>query len=496
MKTIESHNVCAVTEANDKSFPKVRLAVLSFLTYNQWFDGDIYILLTNKGISENFKNELCSISNNIKFISTNEADISKLRRFVFWINSPSIIYFSKDSIFQKDMSDGILEEGISSIEYNVTSVDYNREIKNTFDSSIMIISKNIDRDTIKKLLESENIQNVNISINAAVRSTSTKVYYNFIGFRSALIKNKNYPNFIRYSKSTSYISYENTNHSEYSRINLYWIALNKKLKNPPPSKISLPIKNPFIISPEVIKSSNTIKFKPKEFKFMVLVPVHERFQVLKLFALGIEALRKQGYNIDVLAVGSSNQDMENCETLNFKYINHRNILGEKLNVALKYSKQFDFDGMLMLGSDDVLNSDVLDFYVSEFNKGSRFVGFIDCYFYSLETSELLKWNGYNTPDRAGEPIGAWRCFKRDLIEDLGWTLWGNQRKSIDASMWAKIKNMKDITTAKLSNSMFICDLKTSENVTKFTKFKNSVVSNTDKIKLLKDRDIIEKIINY
>ena len=211
--------------------------------------------------------------------------------------------------------------------------------------------------------------------------------------------------------------------------------------------------------------------------FLVLVPVWKRYNVLKLFANGLEALKEKGYNIEVLAVGSCVEDSVVCRELGFMYVNHRNILGEKLNVALKEAKKIDFDAMLMLGSDDSLNAEVLDFYIESFNKGYKFVGFLDCYFYDLEKRNMIKWNGYRG-ERAGEPIGAWRCFRRDLIEELNYELWANQHHSIDYTMWEKIKKRPDLLKVKLSGNQFICDLKTSENVTKFRKFDNSVIINS------------------
>lgn len=231
-------------------------------------------------------------------------------------------------------------------------------------------------------------------------------------------------------------------------------------------------------------------------KFLVLVPVWKRYNVLELFANGLEALKEKGYALEVLAVGSCVEDSVVCRDLGFEYyVNHRNILGEKLNKALKVAKRIDFDAMLMLGSDDTLNSDVLDFYIESFNNGYKFVGFLDCYFYDLEKRNMIKWNGYRG-ERQGEPIGAWRCFRRDLIEELNWELWDNQHHSIDYTMWSKIKKRSDLLKAKLSGNQFICDLKTSDNVTKFRKFDNSVITNPLEGLNKLEANFKNKILNY
>jgi hypothetical protein len=229
-------------------------------------------------------------------------------------------------------------------------------------------------------------------------------------------------------------------------------------------------------------------------KFLVLVPIYRRYGVLRLFNEGLESLKGKGYNIEVLAVGDL-KDEPIAKELGYRYVNHRNILGEKLNVALKEAKKIDFDAMLMLGSDDVLNDKVLDFYISCFEHDYKFVGFTNCYFYDLEKRNMIKWYGYRG-ERAGEPIGAWRCFKRELIEELNWELWANQHHSIDYTMWQKIKNRSDIIKTILFDDMFIGDLKTSENVTKFRKFDNSVIVNPLEGLNLLEANFKNKILNY
>ena len=231
-------------------------------------------------------------------------------------------------------------------------------------------------------------------------------------------------------------------------------------------------------------------------KFLVLVPVWKRYNVLELFANALEALKEKGYALEVLAVGSCVEDSVVCRELGFEYyVNHRNILGEKLNVALKEAKKIDFDAMLMLGSDDVLNDKVLDFYIDAFEEDFKFVGFTNCYFYDLEKKNMIKWYGYRG-ERSGEPIGAWRCFKRELIEELNWELWGNQHHSIDYTMWQKIKNRPDILKTILYDDMFICDLKTGENVTKFRKFDNSRIVDANPCLESLGNKLKNKILNY
>lgn len=214
-------------------------------------------------------------------------------------------------------------------------------------------------------------------------------------------------------------------------------------------------------------------------KLLVLVPVYGRHNVLRLFGNGIDVLKYKGYDIDVLAVGSSEVDKMVCNELNFKYVHHRNILGEKLNHALNYSRQFTFDAMLMLGSDDLINYAAIDFIIERLKNGDKFIGFLDCYFYDLLNAKLIKWNGYGEPKRLGEPIGAWRCFSREMLEEQDWRLWHDRHTHIDLSMWSKISHLDGVNTYKMAPDIMICDMKSDVNVNKFNVMQHMNTENVD-----------------
>ena len=230
-------------------------------------------------------------------------------------------------------------------------------------------------------------------------------------------------------------------------------------------------------------------------KFTILVPVWRRYETLKLFNTCIERL-KEDYDIEVVAVGSEPGDKQICEALNYNYVQApNNPLGGKLNYGLKACKRLESDAVLMLGSDDILSSNVMLYYIQQLKKGFDFVGFLDCYFMNLETKDMIYWKGYRG-QRAGEPIGAWRCLSRNLLNRLNWEAWDNQHHSVDYTMWNKLKGVKKHVT-RCKDKFLLVDLKTSENVTKFRKFDNSEIVHTKTV--LNDylpKQEIFKILNY
>lgn len=215
-------------------------------------------------------------------------------------------------------------------------------------------------------------------------------------------------------------------------------------------------------------------------KFAILVPVHGRYNVLRLFDNCIKRLQSE-FDITVVAVGSSQLDRNVCEELGYTYTNHKNNpLGGKLQAGLQKARELDFDACIMLGSDDILSNSVVDLYNSALNKGYDFIGFLDCYFYDLENKNMRHWKGY-TNERRGEPIGAWRCLSRELLDRLDWNVWDNQHHSVDYQMWQKVNGKFKILKAKCEDRYRVVDLKTKANVTKFTKFPNSEPVNAKQV---------------
>lgn len=215
-------------------------------------------------------------------------------------------------------------------------------------------------------------------------------------------------------------------------------------------------------------------------KYLIHVPVHKRYGTLQLFDNTVKHLQKT-HNIEVLAVGSCEGDRNVCENFGYHYYSHPNRpLGSKFQKGITEAKKYDFDALILLGSDDILSAGCLDLYQSEIERGYDFVGFLDCYFFDLDKKNMRYWGGYKG-ERQGEPIGAWRCFSRRGLDKMNWKLWNADNNSPDYQMWSKVLKNKINYKLEYCDDLYrIVDLKTSENVTKFGKFPNSKPVNAKK----------------
>lgn len=208
-------------------------------------------------------------------------------------------------------------------------------------------------------------------------------------------------------------------------------------------------------------------------KYLVHVPVFKRYKTLELFNNTITELKKR-FDIQVVAIGSCEGDRNVCESLGYHYYSHPNRpLGAKFQHGINEAKKYEFDALVLLGSDDILSESCLDLYQDEIKKGYDFVGFLDCYFFDLERKNMRYWGGYKG-ERQGEPIGAWRCFSRKGLDKMNWKLWNAENNSPDYQMWKKVLNNNINYKLEYCDDLYrIVDLKTYENVTKFGKFDNS-----------------------
>ena len=465
MGIIENNNICAVTEFTDKDFPKSRIAIITFLSNNKWFDGTIYILLTKDGISSHNKNMIKSVYDNVNFIATDEIDVNQLRKLAFNFNSPSVVYFSRYSVFQSDISECLKEGTISSFEKNKLSLNREYKIHSNIDTSLMVISKLDQIKNIRKDLASINTFNVNDSINEVITLNNVEVYSNIIGISANYVRNKNYRDFIRYVKSISYISYEDTSSSDHSRINMYWIGLNKKVKNPTPIDIksssisnktegNLPNKKDwdrrYKLNQSLLKKSNLefsqlIKIGATESELSnqydtgVVIAFKGRHSIVEL---NIESLGKQTMVPAIILVVSNIEDYNFALDIKRSYPNifitlYENYpIGGKWNAGVKYAQKLNVKGLMILGSDDLLSLNYFKECFTEIDEGRGSSGAgVDLIgnrsWFIYDTTENLYYLTYT--DKVNVMLGGGKMFSKHFLDSVDWNIFLTHRpKHLDS----------------------------------------------------------------
>jgi len=245
-------------------------------------------------------------------------------------------------------------------------------------------------------------------------------------------------------------------------------------------------------------------------KLLILTCVWKRHELSRLFFYYYNRLGKKlsdVIDIQIIAVGSEGETSQSiCEEHGAHYIEYPNQpLSDKWQAGLDYARSFDFDALVVLGSDDFICENTLMFYSKQVSKGALFLGFQDCYLHDFYSKKTIYWKGYGTSNiqqsqshRVGETIGLGRVLRRDLLEFMDFDLWQgmNANKSLDGIMKNKIVNKTGFLPIKPEHGFYLrlndedyvfgmlsfrlkdlglfgVDVKVSDNVTAFEKYVTS-----------------------
>ena len=147
-------------------------------------------------------------------------------------------------------------------------------------------------------------------------------------------------------------------------------------------------------------------------------------------------------------------------------------LSEKANELARLSKVFEFDYLMILGSDDVAGPGFFDAY----DFATEAWGWSDLYLWEPKNDDdmlpprFCYWPGYN-PQKRDESIGAGRILRRDVVEQLGWRLHNEGAGDLDATMSARLRAIGiEIPHGKLPQGVYLVDCKDSVSITKMGDF--------------------------
>lgn len=144
--------------------------------------------------------------------------------------------------------------------------------------------------------------------------------------------------------------------------------------------------------------------------------------------------------LPVVAGSEGEESRAVAEKNGFSYIETENLpLGAKWNAALSLLRDQDVDGVVILGSDDLLNDRFFHVLKESLEEGYLLAGLDTFFVLESRSGRLMEWLGY-LPPREGESIGAGRFLHRELLERLNWHLWEDGLNAgLDASMWRLLR---------------------------------------------------------
>lgn len=232
-------------------------------------------------------------------------------------------------------------------------------------------------------------------------------------------------------------------------------------------------------------------------KLAVVVPVWGRWNIFDMFARNIHRLQNEIKDCEIVCcvAGSEGKTSEDKARKNgFDYVEWPNPpLGQKVNRAAMLAKKHNPDWCLMMGSDDLISPELLNKYL-EYTEDYIYV--TDGYFYDLVSGKALYWAGYNRQDNIGHPLGAGRMLSRNLMNQLNWQPWCEDKlhNLLDTSMNKRLGKCTYTKRAlKCISDGMLVDIKSHENMTPFSRWPNSEFIKPDVIIEEFGKDIYNRV---
>jgi len=217
------------------------------------------------------------------------------------------------------------------------------------------------------------------------------------------------------------------------------------------------------------------------YDIIVVTPFYKRENIFKIFLKHLKKNKEDGINLHAILIGSNSieNEKEIVESYGFEYVYFKNKpLSNKWNYGVSLLKKYDFKYLVVLGSDDIISTNLLNRLIKIMDNNNYDVcGLKDIYFYDINDNIGVHWTGYNEKSgRLGETVGSGRFYTKKLIEYLNYKLWDdNKNNGLDINIFNKIKNIKkfNIYTTQIINNEYLIDIKGGdEQITSFRYFKN------------------------
>ena len=220
-------------------------------------------------------------------------------------------------------------------------------------------------------------------------------------------------------------------------------------------------------------------------KILILLPIWGRKNITRVCLDSLKELQKS-YNIEVLCVVSEVWAKIDAFERGFKYVQVSNDdLGVKMNTGVKESLKYDYDYLMNLGSDDIINERLFDVYKDSFDKGLEMFGITKATFIDIE-SKRVKDCDYKAMIGAGRCIAKSRILKDVIVDGESIMYDKGIKRGLDFNSMFKFKcSMSELAT----EGCLIWDIKSDENIWVYDNIGGTDIGFDEAVKEMKTKDI-------
>ena len=149
-------------------------------------------------------------------------------------------------------------------------------------------------------------------------------------------------------------------------------------------------------------------------KLIIAFCAHERVELTKLVIKHLNEV-KIVLPIEIVVCSSPKSVKEDC--INIQHKNYP--LSQKHNALFAKCKELEPDGIVLIGSDDFISKEQINWYFKRFTKGTRnLIEISHVHFYNSRTKEV---NYYDVPKAR---LGGGRFFSKWVLDKCEWKGWG------------------------------------------------------------------------
>jgi len=200
------------------------------------------------------------------------------------------------------------------------------------------------------------------------------------------------------------------------------------------------------------------------------MPLWKRPEVTKFCFDGmLRLIASSKHEIDVTCVLSETEFIPICEEYGFDWIFENNLpLGKKINSGIKSTLKLEYDYLMMMNSDDIIETELLDNYYDQFIErktqlfGINRVTYVN--FYTHEAREVSY--DYSL-------LGIAKMIHRNTVEQFNGELYpAGLNKSLDDNMLYSMTKAKIFPDLVKYDGMLAMDFKSEVNIWPWEKFKH------------------------
>jgi hypothetical protein len=197
-------------------------------------------------------------------------------------------------------------------------------------------------------------------------------------------------------------------------------------------------------------------------KALAVIPVHGRIEVARMTLINCKYL-----NVDTLIIGDK-CDLDKLIPYANRFAKSSKMFPAKIDDGLQYASDLDYDVIIMIGCDDIISIHDHIRMLKLLTEGHDVVALDSCYFYDPTNMNVLLWPGYpEHHHRHGEPVGAFRYYRRSVLESIQWTMYECTEKQMDKHSWDLVTNNHNSIVTYCNESF---DIKDGEGMTSLHSF--------------------------